>query len=261
MLGWLGIVDGQVSTFITNVCFVRCEWVEGNAAVVSVHDDGGVHLWDVTDGTHKSSLVGHSDAALCLACAEGTKVASGSAKIVRVWDINEPDAPVSILKGHYGKVQALAWSHQFLASGDADGCIKLWDPRQGSCTQTLKASDGQVEVHALSWSSTQQKLAIASDHSYVSVFDIRCPEGPLAQHHCHEASLTSVAFSPHSEDVLASASQDTTVRVSLPNGAETQQFSGHKDTITAIAWHPVESGRLVSVGWDSEAHVHSIDMS
>jgi len=145
----------------------RCAYVAASGtsmSIVSTHDDGGVHIWDPS-GAHTSSLVGHTDAALCVAAGPDHQqvITGGTEGIMRLWNIEEPDAPITNFRGHSGGICAIAWGGIHLATGSSDGSVKLWDPRVQEAIHSIDIVGGNTEVAALSWSQSSNLLAIASE--------------------------------------------------------------------------------------------------
>jgi len=229
-------------------------------SIVSTHDDGGVHIWDPS-GAHTSSLVGHTDAALCVAAGPDHQqvITGGTEGIMRLWNIEEPDAPITNFRGHSGGICAIAWGGIHLATGSSDGSVKLWDPRVQEAIHSIDIVGGNTEVAALSWSQSSNLLAIASECSHALVLDTRVLGQPY-NYHQHTASVTSVAFSPHNDSVLASGSDDTKVCVSDRSSGSTFTGAKHRDTVTAIAWHPKLPLTALSVGWDCEINLWNIQL-
>jgi len=233
-----------------------CAYVESESSsmsVVSTHDDGGVHLWDA-NGTHTASFVGHTDAALCVAAAPTRQqvMTGGMEGTVRMWDVEAPDAVAGNFKGHSGRIHSLVWGKSRVASGGADGTVRLWDPREREATCAMPIADGNAEVLALSWSASANLLAVGSEFSNALVFDVRNTSAPLSGKptlNQHAASVTSVAFSPHVDHLLASGSDDA--KICVANESSMLSGSAHNDSVTAVAWHPTLPSTLLSAAWDS----------
>jgi len=148
--------------------------------------------------------------------------------------------------------------------------VKLWDPREQDATSTMKIAAGNAEVLALSWSAQSHLLAVGSECSEALIYDMRNTQAPLTGEPCqngHAASVTSVAFSPHFDTLLASGSDDTTFCVAKLCAANTEGTnegtlieSAHNDTITAIAWHPKHRSMALSVAWDCSVLLWNVEL-
>lgn len=77
---------------------------------------------------------------------------------VTVWDV-EKGKVLSVLKGHRGWVEVLAWANggQSIASGGTDGTVRLWKPSTGRLMAAFAGDAGWVK--ALAWSPDDALLA------------------------------------------------------------------------------------------------------
>ena len=133
---------------------------------------------------------------------------------------NAPTTAIRLLDVRTGKLKKTLFAHRdgvkavhfspdgrLLASGGAEGTVKLWQARTGTLLKTLPQTP--VTVYSLEFSPDGSKLACAS-HREVKVWSI--PSGKLLRVlKGHSDTVTSVAFSPDGT-ILASGSDDTTVR-------------------------------------------------
>eukprot|EP00042_Codosiga_hollandica_P039896 m.337405 g.337405 ORF g.337405 m.337405 type:complete len:481 (+) comp55719_c0_seq1:590-2032(+) len=74
----------------------------------------------------------------------------------------------------------------------------------------------------------------------------------------HEAPILDLQFNPHNDNVIASCSEDCTVRVwEIPDGGLTgdltsavQVLRGHQRRVGIVEWHPTVENMLFSAGFD-----------
>lgn len=73
----------------------------------------------------------------------------------------------------------------------------------------------------------------------------------------HTASVLDIKWCPHNNDVIASASEDCTIKVwQIPEGGIGKEplrdaiatLIGHQRRVNLIAWHPTAKGVIASSG-------------
>jgi len=83
----------------------------------------------------------------------------------------------------------------------------------------------------------------------------------------HRSKVLDFAFNPFNEDMLATASEDCHIKLSMiPSEGMTQNIStaiadlkGHEKKVVQIAWHPTASGILASAGFDQTVKVWDVE--
>jgi WD40 repeat protein len=136
-----------------------------------------------------------------------------------------------------GPVLALVYDPKgaWLASGTADGVVRLWDFSNCELIHTLKGHNAGVT--SLAVSSDGSLLATGSIDKTVKLWN---PEKQEELHTLvgHTGPVTSVAFSPDGR-WLASGSHDRTIRIwSVSSGELIRTLEGHTQGINSIALSP-----------------------
>jgi WD40 repeat protein len=128
--------------------------------VASTGIDRTVRVWQATLREDVAILHGHTGPVVGLAFATGgRRLASFSSEAtrwgrgdgrVRLWDV-DPRATLPVLRGHTRAIYPVALSPdgRWIASGDADGEVRLWDAVTGELCKTLP-HPGLVQ--SLAWS-------------------------------------------------------------------------------------------------------------
>ncbi len=140
---------------------------------------------------------------------------------------------------------------QLLASGSADGTVKLWKP-DGTLVQTLKYDNGlRNDVLSVSFSPDGQLLAAAGADKTIKLWKWDGDGKSYTEAQTlkgHESRIFEVSFSPDGQ-LLASASADRTVKLWKRDGegesyTEAQTLEGHRDRVLSVSFSP--SGQLLA---------------
>jgi WD40 repeat protein/tRNA A-37 threonylcarbamoyl transferase component Bud32 len=192
---------------------------------------------------------------------DGLRLASwGVGEDIKFWDAATGRA-AGLLKGHsegFDEGHAALVRHaafspdgRLLASGDADGVVKVWDAGRSAWLRDLKGHTDSVLWVA--FSPDGKRLATASADETVKVWDVESG-AELRTFAGHSDRVQCVAFAPDGR-LLASAGDDRIVRLWDPQtGRETLRLEGHEEFVNALAFSP-DGIRLASAAEDSTARV------
>lgn len=178
-------------------------------------------------------------------------------------------APFDTLRGHDDGVSLVVWSPDgdTLATCSGDGTAKLWDLRTLQVSHVLQAEyhkfvqnlngappeRSEMSVDALAWSpdgttiTTRAGTAHRSGVVCVRLWDavtglpMAVSDGPM--HHTR-----SPAWNPD-ETMVATKSDDGTVRLWGANGTQRMVLHGHSEIVRSLAWTP-DGKSLATAGRD-----------
>jgi WD40 repeat protein len=224
---------------------------DGNQ-LASANRAGGLRLWDTSTrkprdlylpsefGTKRLLAVAwNRDDTLIALAGENTTIA--------VWNMTKNQLHAT-LKGHKGRIPALAWhpDGKTLASASGDGLVKLWDADRGLELQSWRAGDTLL---TLAWSGDGATIATAGDNATIQLWDA-VKRQLHVELHGHAGILHDLAFSPDSK-TLASASADGTLKLwDVSSGQLRTTCRGHQEGVTAVAWRP-DGAQVASAAADS----------
>lgn len=153
------------------------------------------------------------------------------------------------IKAHSDAVYSLAFSPdgKLLASGSADGSIKLWTMPEAKLIRSLP---GHLiaSVNSLAFSPEGKLLALGNKEGMVKILAI--PSGELVRTLSrHGAMIGSLAFSPDGK-LLATGSSDKTINIwALPSGELVKTITENKSRVECVLFSP-DGTLLASVSKD-----------
>ncbi|MFD0363666.1 AAA family ATPase [Nocardia sp. GCM10030253] len=262
------IVDGTELFVLTGHThrLEAAHWRADGELIATASRDGQVRLWTASDGSTAGVLTGHEDwvqdvefapvPATSVPEGDGGRwpVASASGDgLIRIWGVpprDDRDAPrqdgaPTLLRGHRGWVEAVAWSPDAtaLASASRDTTVRVWDIARAEQRLLMRGHESNVE--SLAWSPDGSRLASCSRDSTVRMWT--ADEGEeQAVLRGHGDWVEDVAWSPDSSRI-ASASRDGTIRIwDAAATPELVRLSGHTGWVRTGAWSP--DGRTIATG-------------
>lgn len=153
---------------------------------------------------------------------------------------------IAHLADHFNMV-VYAPDGKALASGSADGTVRLWESQSG---KPLKALNGHQDgVSSVAWSPDGKLLASGSADGTVRLWDAESGK-LLIVLHCHPDGVSSVAWSPDGQ-MLASGSNDRMVRLwEAQSGRLLKTLEGYAGRVRSVAWSP--DGNALASGSDDQ---------
>ncbi len=147
------------------------------------------------------------------------------------------DLAKSVFTQTFGSILAVAFSPdgQFLATGDVNGEIRLWQVTTHRLLLSLQEHTSQV--CSVAWNPNGKTLASSSTDGTVKLWDLG--EGKCLKTLSGASNwILSVAWSPDGK-TLASGGDDQTVRLwDIDECRCLNTFSGHTNCVLSVAWSP-----------------------
>jgi WD40 repeat protein len=165
----------------------------------------------------------------------------------------------NILIGHGGYVLSVGISPDgnYIASGNADGTLQLWDISGNPIGQPFKGHSRGI--YALAFSPDGKYIVSGSEDKTLRLWDLK--GNPIGQpFKGHQQSVHSVAFSPDGKYIVSGA-WDRTVRLWDMSGNRIgKPFKGEETNIYSVAFSP--SGQYIVSGagniirlWDFQGNM------
>ncbi|NER32491.1 MAG: AAA family ATPase [Oscillatoria sp. SIO1A7] len=206
--------------------------------LASASDDGIIKIWN-WEGKNLKTFQGHDDWISCLRFSpDGFFVSASGDGTVKLW---QPDGTLrqtlQTLPKQEDEILAASFSPdgRLLATASADGTIKIWNV-EGKELQTFQGHSDRI--NSVCFSPDSKRLASASDDRAVKLWDINylnsrsggAEINEIKTFSGHSDRVNSVCFIPGGQ-MLASASDDKTVRIWNRDGTTSQILEGHSDRV------------------------------
>ncbi|MEG4800580.1 NACHT domain-containing protein [Microcoleus sp. ARI1-B5] len=162
----------------------------------------------------------------------------------------------SVFAKDLGNVISIAFSHDgnFLATGDSNGMIRLWEADSGREILTCKGHKNRVT--SVAFSPSGEMLVSGSYDCTVRLWDIRTCEC-LQVFQGHSETVFSVSFNS-SGDMLASGSFDKTVRLwDICKRECFQILRGHTSLVKSVTFSP-DGEKLASGSGDKTVRLWDV---
>ena len=143
-----------------------------------------------------------------------------------------------VLEGHADLVSCVAFAPggAEVATGSADGTVRLWSVPEGTQRRVLSAT-GMGAVLTVAFSADGKLLAAAGEDRVIRVWELKTGRVVRKMEGSPEAVL-GIAFSPHAS-ILASAGRDQAIRTwRVKNGKLRSTWLGHGARVWSIAFSP-----------------------
>lgn len=160
------------------------------------------------------------------------------------------------LRGHGGPVRAIAVAPdgKLALTGSFDQSAMLWSLERGVALAVLRVHEGAVNAVA---ALPDGRFASAAEDGRIALWapaDVSKPQKVLEVHGGPIVALAAAADAA----AIASASWDSTLRVTQLADGASRAFSGHQGNVNGVAFSP-DGRTLLSAGYDASLRLWPLD--
>jgi len=232
-----GETGDWIGTFIGHKGAVWSAHINSTAnLVVTGSADYTAKVWDALSGKEIHSFVHTRIVRSVNFSADSRKVLTGGQdKIIRVFDVEKPDAEPQQLKGHTESIKTNLWTKDpnIVISGGADNALRVWDLRTSGEVKSLpvKAPISSVEVcldgqHLTTTAGKEVTFWNATTFEIVKSYNLGI-------------ELNSAALSPDATTFVTGGSSDFWARVyEFSTGKELEVHKGHHGPVHCVRFSP-----------------------
>jgi WD40 repeat protein len=247
---------------------------DGTTVVVSGGEDGHVKVWNAATGDLVRDIAAHNEAVHSVdlgALPDGTAVLASSGGVdgvVRLWALRNEEPVFAQKRNRVNSVASLCFGElgdgtPVLASGEADGHVKLWDPVTGEPMNDIPAHDAAVSSVAFgALPDGRTLLATGCDNGQIKLWNPDTTAQVFAID-AHSGPVSSVGFGVMtSRGVMATGGSDGYVRLwDSETGSLVCEISADAHWVRAVAFGVLPDGTslLAYGGCDGVAQVQFTD--
>ncbi|WP_364419205.1 WD40 repeat domain-containing protein [Moorena sp. SIO3H5] len=222
-------------------------------------NDKTVKLWN-GDGKLLHTLEGHSDPVYSVSFSPDSQIIASASedKTVKLW--TREGKLLRTLVGHTDAINRVSFSPdgELIASASNDNTVNLWN-QDGTLITTLT---GPSQLSSLSFSPDGKRIVAGAAGGFMIIWsreDISSQEFEYKKVVGHRKAVYDVSFHPH-RDIIASASEDGTVKLWDPNGILIGTLTEGSERVESVNFSP-DGETLVSINAANRVSIWNLDYS
>ncbi|XP_054821410.1 uncharacterized protein LOC129320180 [Prosopis cineraria] len=228
---WIGTFEGHKGA-VWSCC------LDTNALrAATASADFSSKVWDALTGDELHSFE-HKHIVRACAFSEDTHLllTGGVEKILRIYDLNRPDASPREVDKSPGSIRTVTWLHsdQTILSSCTDmGGVRLWDIRSGQIVQTLETKSSVTSAEV----SQDGRYIVTADGSTVKFWDANYYG--LVKSYDMPCTIESASLEPKYGNKFVAGGEDMWVRVfDFHTGHEIACNKGHHGPVHCLRFSP-----------------------
>ncbi|KAI3455363.1 hypothetical protein Pfo_012026 [Paulownia fortunei] len=228
---WIGTFQGHKGA-VWSCCLDKHALRAASASA-----DFSAKLWDALTGDELHSFE-HKHIVRACAFSEDTHLllTGGMEKVLRIFDLNRPDAPPREIEKSPGSVRTIAWLHSdqtILGSCTDMGGVRLWDVRTGTIVRTLETKSSVTSAEV----SQDGRYITTADGSTVKFWDAN--HFGLVKSYDMPCIVESASLEPKYGNRFIAGGEDMWIHVfDFHTGVEVGCNKGHHGPVHCVRFSP-----------------------
>ncbi|CAN8305101.1 unnamed protein product [Cochlearia groenlandica] len=228
---WIGTFEGHKGAVWS------CSLDKNAMRAASASADFTAKIWNALTGDELHSFE-HKHIVRACAFSEDTHLllTGGMEKILRIFDLNRPDAPPKEVGKTLGSIRTVEWLHSdntILSSCTDTGDIRLWDIRSDKIVQTLETKSPVTSAEV----SRDGRYITTADGSSVKFWDTN--NFGLLKSYDMPCNVESASLEPKHGNTFIAGGEDMWVhRFDFQTGEEIGCNKGHHGPVHCVRYAP-----------------------
>jgi WD40 repeat protein len=251
-----GSCTGQLSGHLQSVNSVdvgpKDEWI------VSGGDDFTARVFDLTSLGSLSVYSGHqAEVKVVRAAPQGSLVASCDLLDGRIHLWDALTAKVAFLmKGHEANVVALDWSGDsaLLVSAGRDHHVRVWDPSDGCCLESIKCHG---IPSAVAFQPGSKLVAVSTESGALFLLDAETGTKLAKFPSFHSTIVSGLCFSPSGRELVSSSDDYLAYIWDVPSRTALLELRGHTSYVPSARWS-TDGAEVVTASWDGTTRCYGV---
>jgi len=218
--------------------------------VITASADYSAKLWDATTGEEKANFAHEKMVKdVIFSPHERQMISGGFENMLRVWDIERPDTPVSIMNKQSNPIKHIAWnslhSDLIITAGVDDNVLRSWDVRGQELVNEYKIESHKNEPITSMSITKDSSFIIITSKSRVTFLNAK-KMTPLLEFEVDQ-DVTCAAMQPAGDKFIVGSS-DFSVSVISMSGKKLENHRGHHGPVKWVSYAP--DGKTYASGSD-----------